>query len=330
MKKMKKTISIVLLFVMMAFVMAGCKDKSKSADNATEIRIAGLKGPTSIGMVQLMEAAEKGEASNKYTFSIFGSADEVTPKLIQGEFDIAAVPANLASVLYNNTNGDIKLLAINTLGVTYIVENGNTVSSFEDLRGKTIYCTGKGAIPEYTLRYLLSKNGIDPDKDVTLEWKSEPTEVVALLSQTGGGIAMLPQPYVTVAQTKVQNLRIAINLNKEWTDLDNGSLMITGVLVVRKEFAEKHSRQLDEFLKEYKASTEYVNKNVANAAQLVEKFDIVNAQVAQKAIPYCNIVYMEGKEMKTAMEGYLNVLYEQNPKSVGGKIPEENFYYIKK
>jgi NitT/TauT family transport system substrate-binding protein len=324
---MKKSISLFLVFILMFFVLSGCQGETKTAEQAAEIRIAGLKGPTSIGMVQLMESAQQGKASNKYTFSVFGSADEITPKFVQGDLDIVAVPSNLASVLYNKTNGAIQILAVNTLGVTYIVEIGNTIQSFDDLRGKTIYCTGKGSSPEYTLRYLLNENGIDPDKDVTLEWKSEPTEVVSLFSETGKGIAMMPQPYVTVAQSKIKDLRIAIDLDQEWANLDNGSLMITGVLVVRSDFAKQYPQQVEAFLDEYKKSTEYVNSNVSEAAQLVEKFNIVNAAVAEKAIPYCNITYMEGTEMKTAMEGYLNVLFEQNPKSVGGKLPGEDFYY---
>ncbi|MGI6776897.1 MAG: ABC transporter substrate-binding protein [Acetivibrionales bacterium] len=324
---MKKILSIILVFILMIFVLAGCQGESEISDETPEFRIAGLRGPTSIGMVYLMEAAEQGNASNNYTFSIYGSADEVTPKLIQGNLDIAAVPANLASVLYNNTKGDIKLLAVNTLGVIYIVEVGNTVTSFDDLRGKTIYCSGKGSAPEYGLRYLLSENGINPDNDVTLEWKSEPTEIVSMLSETGKGIAMLPQPYVTVAQTKLENLRIAIDLNQEWTDLDNGSLMITGVLVVRSGFAEQYPKQIEAFLDEYRISTEYVNSHITEAAKLVEKFNIVSASIAEKAIPFCNITYMQGTKMKNAMEGYLNVLFEQNPKSVGGKVPEQDFYY---
>jgi NitT/TauT family transport system substrate-binding protein len=324
---MKKTIYLVLAVILTMVVFAGCQKGPEDTVEAANIRIGGMTGPTSIGMVQLMESAQLNTAANNYEFSIYGSADEVTPRLINGELDIAAVPANLASVLYNNTNGAVKLLAVNTLGVIYIVESGNSVASFEDLRGKTIYATGKGSTPEYALRYLLSENGIDPDNDVTLEWKSEPAEVVAILSESGSGIAMLPQPYVTVAQGKLQNLRIAIDLNAAWDELDNGSLMITGVLVIRSEFAGQYPEQIAEFLDKYKASTEYVNANIPEAAGLVEKFGIFKASVMEKAIPYCNITFLEGAEMKTAMEGYLNVLYEQNPKSVGEKLPEDGFYY---
>lgn len=348
---MKKLTALILSLALAASMLAGCGSSGSPSSGASsaslpassaaasssapekapvepaDIRIAGLKGPTSMGMVKLMEDAENGGAANNYTFTIAGSADEVTPKLIQGEFDIAAVPANLASVLYNNTEGAVKLLAVNTLGVIYIVEKGDSVQSLADLKGKTIYATGKGSTPEYALNYILSENGIDPAADLTVEWKTEPTEVVQLLAQSENAVAMLPQPYVTVAQTQVEGLRVAVDLNQAWSSLDNGSLFLTGVLVVRADFAEQYPDQLAAFLREYQASTEWVNANVPEAAQLVEKFDIVKAAVAEKAIPYCNITYLAGDEMKAAMAGYLQVLFDQNEKSVGGKLPGDDFYY---
>lgn len=347
---MKKLLALVLSLALAASAFAGCGTAASSsvassapassaaASSSTpaasstpvtpiDMRIAGLKGPTSMGMVKLMQDAEDGTAHNNYTFTIAGSADELTPKLTQGELDIAAVPANLAAVLYNNTKGAVQLLAVNTLGVIYIVEKGDSVQSLADLKGKTIYATGKGSTPEYALKYILSKNGIDPDKDVTIEWKTEPTEVVQTLAQADGAIAMLPQPYVTVAQGQVEGLRVAVDLNQAWNDLDNGSLFLTGVLVVRTEFAKEHPEQIDAFLKEYEASTQWVNANVADAAQLVEKYDIVKAAVAEKAIPACNITYLAGQQMKDATTGYLQVLFDQNPKSVGGQLPDDGFYY---
>ncbi|MGN1002697.1 MAG: ABC transporter substrate-binding protein [Oscillospiraceae bacterium] len=350
---MKKTIALLLALALMLMSFAGCGSQQKTEDPAptpastpapapaeetTEspvveedpviIRIGGLKGPTSMGLVKLMEDNEAGVAANTYEFSIAGSADEVTPKLIQGEMDIAAVPANLASVLYNNTSGAVQLLAINTLGVIYIVEKGETIQSVADLAGKTIYATGKGSTPEYALRYILAENGVDPDKDVTIEWKSEPTEVVSTLAATEGGVAMLPQPFVTVAQGSVEGLRIAIDLTQAWDDLDNGSMLITGVLVVRSDFAAEHPQAIATFLEEYEVSTRFANENTADAAQLIEKFGIVNAAVAEKALPYCNITFIAGEEMQTPMDGYLQVLFDQNPKSVGGTLPAADFYYV--
>ena len=296
----------------------------------TVIRIGGMTGPTSIGLVKVMEDNEAGTSRNKYEFTVVGAADEITPKLVKGELDIAALPANLASVLYNNTEGKVKLLAINTLGVLYVVGKGETVSSVADLRGKTIYATGKGSTPEYTLRYILTKNGIDPDKDVTIEFKSEPAEIVAMFKQNGSGIAMLPQPYVTVAKTQVEGLETLLDLTAEWDKIGDGTRLLTGTLVVRAEFAEQHPELIASFLEEYKASTEYVNANVEDAANLVEKFGIFKAAVAKVAIPQCNITFVAGEDLKPLIEGYLKVLFEQKAAAVGGKLPDDNFYYIGK
>ena len=342
---MKKIISVAFLLIWSFVLLTGCGSSSRAAEEGSgagspagsasseapevlpiTIRLGGLTGPTAMGMVKLLQDADEGLSFHQYDFTLAGSADELTPKLIRGELDIAAVPANLASVLYNNTQGEIQLLAVNTLGVTYIVETGDEIKSIEDLRGKTIYCTGKGSTPEYTLRYLLSENGIDPERDVTLEWKSEPTETVALLAQTGG-VAMLPQPYVTVAQNALPELRIALHLSEEWDNLDNGSMMITGVLVARRAFVDAHGDQIGKFLEEYKASTAYVNSHVAEAAALVDDLGIVKAAIAEIAIPYCNIVYLDGAAMQDAVAGYLEVLYAQNPKSIGDAMPGDDFYF---
>ena len=303
------------------------EDNNATKDD-TVIRIGGMTGPTSIGLVKVMEDNEAGTSKNKYEFTVVGAADEISPKLVKGELDIAALPANLASVLYNNTEGKVKLLAINTLGVLYVVGKGETVTSVADLRGKTIYATGKGSTPEYTLRYILTKNGIDPDKDVTIEFKSEPAEIVAMFKQNGSGIAMLPQPYVTVAKTQVEGLETLLDLTAEWDKIGDGTRLLTGTLVVRAEFAEQHPELIASFLEEYKASTEYVNANVEDAANLVEKFGIFKAAVAKVAIPQCNITFVAGEDLKPLIEGYLKVLYEQKAAAVGGKLPDDNFYYI--
>ena len=300
----------------------------------TAVNVMALKGPTAMGMVQLMDNAEAGPVNgNSYTFTIAASADEVTPKLVQGEADIAAVPANLASVLYNNTEGQVQVLAINTLGVLYIVENGDSVQTVSDLAGKTIYASGKGSTPEYALNYILSENGIDPETDVTIEWKSEHSECVAALASDENGIAMLPQPFVTTAQTQNENLRVALDLTEEWdalqADAEAPSALLTGVVVVRTAFAEEHPEAVNAFLDSYKESVDYVNANVTDAAALIEKYDIVTAAVAEKALPYCNITFIEGTEMQEKLSGYLNVLYEQNPTSVGGALPADDFYYIR-
>ena len=300
-----------------------------------EFRIAALKGPTAMGLVELMSLSDtvnemmEGKENvvstkNTYDFTLAGSADEVTPALIKGDLDMACVPANLAAVLYGQTEGAVEVLAVNTLGVLYIVENGETVQSMADLKGQTIVAAGKGSTPEYALRYLLSENGIDPDKDVTIDWKSEHSECVAALASGQASIALLPQPFVTVAQTKIEGLRMAL----EWDALDNGSGLITGVIVARRDVVEANPGAVDAFLAEYEASVEWVNANNADAAQLISEYGIVEAApVAEKALPYCNIVCITGSEMKEKLSGYLQVLADAEPSSVGGTLPADDFYY---
>lgn len=306
------------------------ESSSEPAASAQTARVAALKGPTAMGMVKMMED-DASASSPKYDFSISASADEITPKLVQGELDIAAVPANLASVLYNKTEGKIQVLAVNTLGVLYLVESGDSVHSVEDLRGRTIYASGKGATPEYALSYLLTQNDIDPAADVTIEWKSEHSECVAALAAEENAVALLPQPFVTTAQAKNESIRVALDLNEEWEKLssEDGSAatLITGVAVVRKEFAENNPELINTFLQEYQSSVEYVNGETESAAALVGKFDIVPEAVAKKALPACNITFIQGGEMKEKLSFYLQTLMEQNPKAVGGTLPADDFYY---
>ena len=285
-----------------------------------------------MGMVKLMDDSDNGDTgANHYNFTIAASPDEITPQIVQGNVDIAAVPANLASVLYNKEGVDVSVLAVNTLGVLYIVENGDSVQSVADLKGKTIYASGKGSTPEYALNYVLTQNGIDPASDVTIEWKSEQAECLSALMAEENTIAMLPQPFVTTAQTKSENIRVALDLTEEWDEIqaesDAPSTLVTGVVVGRTEFVAEHPEAVSAFLEHYRASVEYVNANVDEAAQLVGQYEIVAAEVAQKALPECNIVFIEGVEMKDSLSGYLSVLFEQNPKSVGGALPDDAFYY---
>lgn len=320
---MKKLLSLSLVLILLVLSLAAC-----GSETPPTVRVGGLTGPTSIGMAKLMADNEAGTTQNTYDFTVAGSADVLTPMLIKGELDIAAVPANLAAVLYQKTKGAVQILAINTLGVQYIVEKGGeTVSSFADLRGKTLYATGKGTVNEYSLRYLLKQAGLDPDQDVTVEWKSEPTEVVALLKQNASAVAMLPQPYVTVAQGAVEGLRVALSLSDTWDSLDNGSRMITGTLVVRREFAEKNPETVRRFLAEYRASTEYVVENPNEAAPLVEQYVGIKAGVAKTAIPFCNITCITGEDMIAPLSSYLTILYGENPAAVGGALPLDDFYY---
>ena len=347
-ENMKKIISLITALMLSAALLAGCgssdggsADQNETQENSgaqaqaepADVNVMALKGPTAMGMVKLMDDADSGNVDTEnYSFEIAASADEVTPKLIQGDADIAAVPANLASVLYNKTEGQIQVMAVNTLGVLYIVENGDSVQSVTDLAGRTIYASGKGSTPEYALNFILEKNGLTPGTDVTIEWKSEHSECVSAIAQDPEGIAMLPQPFVTTAQTKNPDLRVALELTEEWDKVmeneETKSSLLTGVVVVRKEFAEENPEAVEDFLDRYADSVDYVNNNVEDAAKLVGNYDIVTEDVAVKAIPECNIVCITGEDMKEQLSGYLAVLKDANPESIGGELPGDDFYYI--
>lgn len=338
---MKRLIALAMSAVMMLSLTA-CAGGSEASSSAPEgssavaeeraaVRVGGLKGPTAMGMVKLMEEDAAGTTANDYEFTLAGSADEINPLLIKGELDIAAVPTNVASVLYNKTEGQVEILALNTLGVLYVVENGNTIQSVEDLRGKTIYSTGKGATPEYALNYILGENGLTTGTDVTVEYKSEHSELASLLAAGQADLAVLPQPFVTSVLAKNPDVRIALNLTEEWDKVtEDGSKLTMGALVVRKDFAESNPEAVRNFLKEYQASTQYVTDeaNLDDAAALIEQYGIISAAVAKQALPYCNIVCITGEEMRTAAEGFLSILAKANPQSVGGTLPAEDFYYI--
>ena len=330
---MKKFVSLLLAVLMTAALFTGCAKQPQTPDQPQEeavtIRVGGLKGPTSMGLVKLLDDAENQKTANAIDFRMAASANELNPLFLKGELDIMAVPANLGSVLYNKTEGQVKMLAVSTLGVLYIVEKGGeTVTDIKSLAGKTIYATGKGATPEYALTYLLAQNGLTLGKDVTVEWKSEPTEIVALMAQEDHAIAMLPQPFVTVAQGQLEGLQVAMDLSAQWDKLGVDSRLVTAGLLVRKAFADEHPEAVAKFLEEYAASTDYANTHAAETAVLVEKLGIVKAAVAEKALPGCNLVCITGQEMKTAVSGYLQTLYDLKPEAVGGAMPTDGFYWL--
>ena len=270
---------------------AASSEEAKELSTTDALRIAGLKGPTTMGLVNLLSMEEDGTASMDYDLQLYGAADEIVPLLMKGELDMAAIPANLAATLYQKTEGGIQAVAVNTLGVLYVVEKGgDTIQSMADLAGRTILSTGKGTTPEYVLRYLLNANGIDPDKDVTIEYYSEATEVTAQMANTEDAIAVLPQPYVTAAGLQDDTLRVALDLTEEWNKVADTQL-ITGVTVVRKEYAEEHPDVVAAFLTDYAKSVEAANTDLDGTAALCEEQGVVaKAAIAKKALPNCNIV----------------------------------------
>ena len=347
---MKKILSLLLAFSL-ALSLAACGGSASSAASSAAVseaassaaaseketaaplsvteplRIAGLKGPTTMGLVNLLSMEQAGTAAMDYDLQLYGAADEIVPLLIKGELDMAAIPANLAATLYQKTSGGIQAVAVNTLGVLYVVEQGDTVHSMADLKGRTILSTGKGTTPEYVLRYLLTANGLDPDKDVDIQYYSEATEVTAQMATTQDAIAVLPQPYVTAAGLKDDTLRVALDLTAEWDKVADTQL-ITGVTVVRKAYAEEHPDVVAAFLADYAQSVNAANTDLDGTAALCEEQGVVaKAAIAKKALPNCNIVCLTGEELKADISGYLQVLYDADPAAVGGTLPGEDFYW---
>jgi NitT/TauT family transport system substrate-binding protein len=348
---MKKILSLLLAFSL-ALSLAACGGSASSAASSAAVseaassaaaseeeeaaaplsvteplRIAGLKGPTTMGLVNLLSMEQAGTAAMDYDLQLYGAADEIVPLLIKGELDMAAIPANLAATLYQKTSGGIQAVAVNTLGVLYVVEQGDTVHSMADLKGRTILSTGKGTTPEYVLRYLLTANGLDPDKDVDIQYYSEATEVTAQMASTQDAIAVLPQPYVTAAGLKDDTLRVALDLTAEWDKVADTQL-ITGVTVVRKAYAEEHPDVVAAFLADYAQSVNAANTDLEGTAALCEEQGVVaKAAIAKKALPNCNIVCLTGEELKADVSGYLQVLYDADPAAVGGTLPGEDFYW---
>lgn len=316
---MKKKILACLLALTTIFSVAGCNTNAKK----DTINIASMKGPTSIGLAKLYERSDSKETENNYNYNIYGAADEITAGLIKGDIDIAALPCNAAATLYHKTEGEILIAGINTLGVLYVVEKGDTVNTVTDLQDQTIFSTGQGTTPEYTFNYILSKN----NTDAVVSYASEATEVISALTNLDSAIAVLPEPYVTIAKNTIPDLRVCLDLTKEWEAVSENSTMVTGVIVIRKEFAEQNPDAIEKFLNDYDSSIQYVSDNTVGTAALLEELDIMKEEIAKEAIPNCNVVLITGDEMETKVTSYLNVLYEANPESVGGKAPESGMFY---
>lgn len=343
---MKKCFRMMLAIILSAGVLCGCQgtkeqneaqsgrqpeaqeDMSGKEEQAT-VRIASLKGPTTMGLVKLWQQQDEGKAEGDYEFQMMTGADEIMPKMVKGEVDIALLPANAAAIVYGKSQGAVAVIDINTLGVLYLVSGDESIKTVEDLEGKTIYLTGKGTTPDYALQYLLVQHKVDLS-NVTLEYKSEATEVAALLKENPDSIGLLPQPFVTAACMQNEELSVVLDINGEWEALNDGRGMVTGVTVVRKDFLKEHPEAVDLFLKEHEASAQFANDNVEETAEMVAERGIVEkAPIAAKAIPACHITCIKGEEMKAALSGYLATLFEQNPEFIGGAMPGDDFYEVR-
>ena len=331
---MKKILSLIMAVVLVAAMFVSCASNNDTAvvssktesvaPTSYDVNIAALAGPTGMGMAFMLNS---DDTINNYNYTIAASPDEVTSKLLTGTYDIAALPTNVAATLYNGSQGKIKLLALNTLGVLYILEKGDSIKNIKDLKGKTVYVSGQGSTPEYVLRYLLEENGLNPNKDVKLDFTyTAHADLVAYAASGKADVVVLPEPTVTALLAQNSDMRVAIDLNEAWADVvaddddDEDSIISMGCVAVRTEFAQKNPEAVKNFLKDYEASVNKVNSDYAAASEKIAELGIVaKSAVALKALPRCNIVFVSGRKMESQIEDFYELLFEANPKSIGGK-----------
>ncbi len=330
-----KMLSIVTALIM-SISLAGCSApdvKTEPEANVPKpvLKVAALKGPTGMGMAKLMDDDAKENADIDYEFSILDAPDELVGKIVNKEVDIAALPTNLALTLYNKTKGEVQILAVNALGSVYVLENGNSVNSVADLKGKSVSSSGKGATPDFIMQYILSKNNLKPDEDVQIDFTLSHAELAAALASGDVNIAVLPEPFVTTVMTKNKDIRKALDLAKEYSALsDSESVLPMGCIVVQKSFATDNKELVDSFLESYKASVDFVNENQDEASSMIVSQGILpDAKIAKDAISSSNIVYIDAADAKDDLEMYYKILFDFEPKAIGGMMADEGFYYKK-
>ncbi|MCQ2537019.1 MAG: ABC transporter substrate-binding protein [Lachnospiraceae bacterium] len=322
--KLKRVLAALVTAAVIITCMAGCGKKEEA-----NVNIGVLKGPTGMGAISLMDEANNG-VYEKYNFTLTPDVSDIVARLTNGDLDIGALPTNTAVNLYNKTNGDVQLIAINCTGVLYILENGNSINSVKDLKGKTLLCNGQGSNPEYVINFLLKQNGLEPGVDVDIQFK-EASEITQLMVSGQADCCMLPVPAVTTICIKNKDVRKALNVTDEWSKAaTDGSQLTMGCLVATKKFITEHPADVKLFVERYEKSIQAVLADVDAAAELVAKYEITgSAAIAKNAIPDAGIVCITGKDMKPAINGYYQVLFDANPASLGGKMPADDFYYAK-
>lgn len=335
---MKRVLAFALILVLIVGVFAGCgKGKGNEVNNGKvsedgkkggNVRITAIAGPTGVGMVNLMQNSADKKTTNTYTFDVVSDPTQAVAAITSGEADIAAVPTNLAATLYKKTEGKVRVLAVNTLGVLHILENGESIKSIKDLKGKTIYtdAKNKGANPEYILRYLLEQNGLKPDENVRIEFAAD---LDAAMASGEAKIALVPEPKASTYMMQNKSIRRALNVTEEWNKVsDEDCALMMGCVIARADFVEKNPDAIALFLEDYMTSIQVAKSNVEATATLCETYKIIpKAAVARQALPNCGLTYVTGNLMKKQLSAYLKVMFDYDPTVVGGALPKDDFYY---
>lgn len=335
---MKKLLAVILTLTML-FALCSCGNADKSKDEsqskgdavvAEEMNVYVLSGPTGIGAVNLWAKSDSGNTQNKYHFSCVSANDEIVAAVSKGDADIAAVATNMAAALYNKTDGNVEVIAVNTLSVLSMLAKNDEIKSLDDLKGKDIYAPGQGANPEYILRYILSGNGIDPDKDVNIHFVAEGSELMSVWASDPSAVILAPQPVATsLLVNNKDDAKVIFDMSDEWNKIADDSKLMMGCAIVRKDYLKEHPDAVKLFLEEYKESVMTAVNDPESTGTLCESYGIIpKAAIATKAIPSCGLTFVTGAEMKNDLSGYLSVMFNANPKSVGGSLPADDFYYV--
>ncbi len=343
MKKLTKILALTLALLMLIPLVASCADKAPETDQAdttlgdtepqkeVELKIYALNGTTALGMAQMISKAKtENPAGMRYTISLHTAADQVTGAIVNGDCAIAALPTNVAVRLFNASEGKVQLLALNTLGVLYLLQNGENITSLSDLSGKTVYVPGAGANPEYITNALIASAGVE-NVTVDATTYTSPDALQAAVIKGDAKLAVLPEPKVTATTSQNQNVTVALNMTTEWEKVNGENTLVQGCLVVNTAFAKENPKAIKQFLDDYKASVEFIKAGSDEAINMIVEAEILSkAAIAKKALPNCNICFIAGEDMKNVMNTFCQKIFDYDKKSIGGKMPTDDFYYISK
>lgn len=331
MKNLKKLFALLLVAAMLA-TLAACgtkQDETKTTEPSTvsderevKTKVAVLNGPTGLGLSKF-----KNDRSYAYTVDYHSDPQEIVPLVIKGEVDIAAVPLNLAANIYKKTNGAVQMIAISTLGVLHVLSADESIKNVADLKGKTVYATGQGSTPEYIINYILEKNGIDPEKDIDLQYKSAHNELATLAVEGKAEICILPEYFATKVALKSEKMKKVIDLTDEWNKVSEAQLAM-GCYIARKEYIEANPEIIAEFIDFAEISTNYVNEIMLSTSFLLSEKLFETKEEAEQAVKGSNMVMITGEEMKQIAASNFEVLYNAAPAAVGGELPNDALYYV--
>jgi|LGOV01.1.fsa_nt_gb NitT/TauT family transport system substrate-binding protein len=305
-------------------------DEVENIENdKTFIKVAAPIGSPTLSIIKMFKDSLMIGSNTEVAYECVKSPDLMASKIMSGEIDIALVPSNLAIKMYNK-GIDYKYAATGVWGVLYIISSED-ITTWEDLKGKEINIIGRGLTPDIVTRYLLKANGLEPDKDVKFNYVNGASELAQLFISGESTLSIMPEPMLSKVMMKKCDTKIVLDLQEEWTKVsgNNDSYPQAGIFI-KNELIENHPELVEEFLLKYEESIKWVNENPSLAGEYSEEFKTgLNAELVKKAIKRSNISYKNAIDSEKALISYYEVLLNFSPDTIGGKLPDDNFYYKK-